>query len=367
MDVIELRKTLRRIATITFKYGKSSFEERETSLFIDNHSHILSQIEFVSGLLRHKTWKAYAFSHQTFQEYLMAEDLANSQQGWGELLAHITEPRWREVFFLTIEILTDTDEFLRLFKQGCQALINESEQWWSDESFLDNRHHSNQEQEVSENLDDSDAVLIVGLLSEVNQKLRCLTEVYKASAIRAFYFICSIVISEVYSNTGEFLCFSSSICDFSTDKIIELPCTLDSKLYSAIEPNSKRKQASQIEIDYRLILAFEIASHLTNWCSFGEIGQADLEEVYNLNLKLERKLYFNITLKSIENKEFILSIQQIKNQLPHPGENSEKLIEWWSVQGGKWLEEFKDWIVEHRKIVHHWRFSDSALEAAHRY
>jgi predicted NACHT family NTPase len=75
IDVVELRTALRRIADITFEKGRSSFEEGEFLQLIENCPRALSDIEVLSGLLIKKGWKTYAFSHQTFQEYLKAEEI----------------------------------------------------------------------------------------------------------------------------------------------------------------------------------------------------------------------------------------------------------------------------------------------------
>ncbi|MBD1810603.1 NACHT domain-containing protein [Microcoleus vaginatus DQ-U2] len=203
INVIELKKALRRIAAITFEAGKSSFEESEISPIIANCPQTLSNTEVLSGLIVKKGWKQYAFSHQTFQEYLIAEDCVSSQQCWRTLLVHLTETRWREIFFLAVEMGNDTDLFLRLFKQGVQDLIDECEQWWSDES----------ESWVS-NIDDSYSGFLDASLTKVNQKLTDVKKDYKIIAIRAFYFMASIIISPVYSMESEFVAFNSS-CIYS--------------------------------------------------------------------------------------------------------------------------------------------------------
>jgi len=356
IDVVELKKFLRRIAAITFEAGKSYFEEAEISPLIANCSQTLYTTEVFSGLIVKKGWRQYAFSHQTFQEYLIAEDLVSSQQCWRTLLVHLTETRWREIFFLALEMGKDTDIFLRLFKQGVQDLIDECEQWWSDES----------ESWVS-NIDDSYSGFLDASLTKVNQKLTEVKKDYKIIAIRAFYFMASIIISPVYSMAGEFLAFSSCIYDFSTTKIVDLTCTIDCQLSSILKIDNQSMLVSDIEFDYRLVLAFDIASQLANWCSLCNIKEFNAEEFYNLNLELDKALYFNIPLHSLENWNLISSLQQLKNQLPVTNEELEKLREWWGAQGCEWLYQLKFWIIEHRQIVDHLYLYDCNVETAHHY
>lgn len=356
IDVVELKKLLRRIAAITFEAGKSYFEEAEISPLIANCSQNLYTTEVFSGLIVKKGWRQYAFFHQTFQEYLIAEDLVNSQQCWRTLLVHLTETRWREIFFLALEMGKDTDIFLRLFKQGVQDLIDQCEQCWSDES----------ESWVS-NIDDSYSGFLDASLTKVNQNLTEVKKDYKIIAIRAFYFMASIIISPVYSMAGEFLAFSSCIYNFSTTKIVELTCTIDCQLSSILKIDNQSRLVSDIEFDYRLVLAFDIASQLANRCSLCNIKEFDAEEFYNLNLELDKALYFNIPLHSLENWNLISSLQQIKNQLPVTNEELEKLREWWGNQGCEWLYQLKFWIIEHRQIVDHLYLHDCNVETAHHY
>ncbi|WGV24599.1 NACHT domain-containing protein [Halotia branconii] len=178
VNMAEFRKALRRIAIITFEDSKSSFEEEEILPYIENCSSKLSEIEVLSGLLVKKTWKTYTFSHQTFQEYLMAEELVNSQQGWRKLLIHVTEPRWHEVFIIAVEMLPNTDSFLRLFKQKFNNLINDyNNHWWSDESLNDRVGLENKQNLLSKK-DYSDAYLIQKLLIQVHQKICNIKDYY---------------------------------------------------------------------------------------------------------------------------------------------------------------------------------------------
>lgn len=366
-DIVELKKGLKGIATITFEQGKSSFEEAEILPFVANHPQSLYTTEVLSGLIVKKAWRKYAFSHQIFQEYLIAEELVSSQQGWRTLLVHLTEPRWREVFFLAVEMWNGTDIFLQLFKQGIHNLINdEDKQYWRDDFWSRNIDHSSQNPRYSNNIYDDYGFLDTSL-TMVNQKPNDVKKDFKTIVIRAFYFMASIIISPVYSNTGEFIAFGSSICDFSSSKIVELTGALDCQTISILKIDNKSKLVSDLEFDYRLVLAFDIASQLVNWCSFGNIEESDAAEFYNLNLELDKVFYFNITLSSVDNCNLISSLQQLKNQLPATNEELENLIEWWVGQGCEWLEQLKIWIIEHRQIAHHLYLLEWNVEVAHRY
>ena len=83
----------------------------------------LADIELVSDLLVKKTWKKSSFSHQIFQEYLSAEELASSQQACQQLVLHITEPRWRQVFLQASKKLPAADSLFQLMNQQVDMLM----------------------------------------------------------------------------------------------------------------------------------------------------------------------------------------------------------------------------------------------------
>lgn len=62
---------------------------------------ILEEIRDRSGLLVERSPGVYGFSHLTFQEYLTAFELAASEEGIRELLAHHEDPWWHEVIALS--------------------------------------------------------------------------------------------------------------------------------------------------------------------------------------------------------------------------------------------------------------------------
>lgn len=95
------------------------------ALLLDSKK-VLKSIEAQHGLLVERAKGIYSFSHLTFQEYFTARHIAlsrNSHQAFQELVSHITEKRWREVFLLTIGILPDADDLLLLMKQQIDKLL----------------------------------------------------------------------------------------------------------------------------------------------------------------------------------------------------------------------------------------------------
>ena len=93
---------------------------------------VLESIEAQHGLLEGQTRGSYAFSDLTFHEYFTANKIVTSVRAKGclpleALVTHITEPRWREVFLLTVEMLSSADELLQLMKHQIDKLLTNDE------------------------------------------------------------------------------------------------------------------------------------------------------------------------------------------------------------------------------------------------
>lgn len=76
---------------------------------------VLKAIEHHHGLLVERARNIYSFSHLTFQEYFTAREIERERK-LEDLMQHITEPRWEEVFLLTAEMLRNARELIRQIK-----------------------------------------------------------------------------------------------------------------------------------------------------------------------------------------------------------------------------------------------------------
>ncbi|MEH2079642.1 MAG: NACHT domain-containing NTPase [Nostoc sp.] len=116
----------------------------------------LKSIEAQHGLLVERAKGIYSFSHLTFQEYFAAREIvANS--AWENLVEHITEIRWQEVFLLTVGMMRKADDLLRLMKQKIDAIVEADEK-------------------------------LQQFLWRVHQKSLSVKSIHKPAAVRAFYF-----------------------------------------------------------------------------------------------------------------------------------------------------------------------------------
>ncbi|MEC4816353.1 MAG: NACHT domain-containing NTPase, partial [Scytonema sp. PMC 1069.18] len=130
----------------------ASTEQKELEL--DSEA-VLKSIEAQHGLLVARATGIYSFSHLTFQEYFTAREIvANS--AWGRLVEHITQKRWREVFFLTSGMMRKADDLLKSMKQKIDTILEYDEK-------------------------------LQQFLTWVEEKSKSVEVPYKPAAVRAFY------------------------------------------------------------------------------------------------------------------------------------------------------------------------------------
>ncbi|MEG4941109.1 NACHT domain-containing NTPase [Microcoleus sp. F4-D5] len=120
---------------------------------------VLKAIEAQHGLLVERARGIYSFSHLIFQEYFTAKAIVDNYEAhsFKKLVIHITDKRWREVFFLAVGMLQKADDLLLLMKQQVDVLVADDEQ-------------------------------LQQFLKWVNKKSLSVDFPYKPAAVRFFYF-----------------------------------------------------------------------------------------------------------------------------------------------------------------------------------
>lgn len=83
---------------------------------------VLRSIQSQHGLLVERARGIYSFSHLTFQEYFTAREIVTTNNV-GSIVYHIRDPRWREVFFLTVGMMRSADELLLIMKSDIDLLL----------------------------------------------------------------------------------------------------------------------------------------------------------------------------------------------------------------------------------------------------
>jgi predicted NACHT family NTPase len=99
----------------------------EEALQLDSEV-VLRSIEAQHGLLVERARGIYSFSHLTFHEYFTAKrivdsSIAQGNEGFLRLAKNVVNKRWREVFFLVVEMLPDASICLLTIKREIDGLL----------------------------------------------------------------------------------------------------------------------------------------------------------------------------------------------------------------------------------------------------
>lgn len=142
-------KFFSQLAAETFEHGKYFFEKNWLQQYINDYLRdlpnssteteellldseaVLKAIELQHGILVERFNGIFSFSFLAFQEYFTARkivagyNLRAVEQDLQNLVSHLTEPRWREVFLLTASMLRSADTFMELIKQQIDQIVSE--------------------------------------------------------------------------------------------------------------------------------------------------------------------------------------------------------------------------------------------------
>lgn len=315
---------LSRIALTTFESGDYFFKSRNAqqliadyiqnlpdaqidpeALLLDSKA-VLKSIEAQHGLLVERARGIYSFSHLTFHEFFTAINI-DSQQAFQQLVSHITDKRWREVFLLTVGMLKNADNLLLLMKEQIDGLLGTDEKW---QEFL----------------------------TWVDSKSNSVDAFYKKAAIRDFYLALSLDLNFDHSRSR-----SGSRCFF-------LDLSLD--LFRCLEPNINISLCLDFNLELELSRCLDICLFLNQCHEF----QLDLFPSLShcLGLDLDRELQHKL--------------QELENQLLFNSQENRKIFEqWWQINGQTWTEQFRNVMIEHRNIGHDWQFSNDQWQLLRQY
>ncbi|MHC5858035.1 NACHT domain-containing protein [Nostoc sp.] len=323
LTLVSKKKLLSQLAAITFEHGDYFFEKEKILQLIADYldtlaginseatqlqlvqEAVLKEIEVQNGLLVQRAQEIYSFSHLTLQKYFTARKFVEfpQVQNWNNLVNHITEKRWQEVFLLTVGMLANSDEILQIMKQKIDLLVAEDKR-------------------------------LQYFLTWLHQKSSSVSTQYKAAAIRAFYLVCVEQSSHrafVYPSGYDLEYALVGNIAFDPD------LALDEFLFSTI--------ACINELDF----AFE---HSLN-------DALDHAHAFAIAFDETVDLVVNPKLKQV--------LQKLKKQLPSIDSNPEKFREWWQAKGKVWGEQLRDILIKYRNIGYDWQFNEQQKELLQQY
>jgi predicted NACHT family NTPase len=320
---------LSELACSTFKDGNYFFKQREAErqitkylqnlpdastnpeiLQLDSKA-LLKSIETQHGLLVERAKSIYSFSHLTFHEYFTARKIVSSCNPYQpedevlkELVSHLTEKHWREVFLLTVEMLLNANCLLRMMKDQVDKLLAGDETLQQFLHWIDEKSKS-----ISASVEGA----------------------YKPVVIRAFYLDFDIAL-DPDRTLGCLLDFSlTRVCACASFLARALNLEF-SDAFDQIAPELNINESRAIEPALAITLArvFFIDNYLDHIGRSSELGQ---------------------------------KLQQLKAELPNPFQsNEETLSQWWEDNGQAWGDRLRKVMIPHRSLGEQWRFNEFSDE-----
>jgi predicted NACHT family NTPase len=334
LSALDKQKLLSYLASRKFEQPDNFilFEQDEIQEYIaeylgidvEESEALLEAIEAHHGLLIERAQNIWSFSHLTFQEYFAAKYIVDNytpEEAFQHLAKHITEPRWQEVFLITVSMVECADILLRLIKEYIDELILGKEE-------------------------------LQRLLHWANEQANLSTNSYCNSKLRAYYFklaldrvIFSLSI-KIYSHRNQ---------DIVAGKSGRFPLTSDLQLNFEPDPELK----DWLNEFYNCYLEFSFGLYVgrliiikEDYAAFsklvGLLEDEFLEKIYSLQLKRELEIIF----------------EQIPVSSPFKLGEFQK---WWKFNGKAWLEKLKNVLIEHRNIPHDWQFGDEQKKLLQQY
>ncbi|MEM8610821.1 MAG: NACHT domain-containing NTPase [Cyanobacteria bacterium P01_H01_bin.105] len=281
------------------------------ALLISSHG-VLTSIVAQHGLLIERACNIYSFSHLTFQEYFTARNIIAShnpeifEQALKNLVSHITEKRWREVFLLTAEMLPEADYMLKLIKTQVDNL-------WADDHQLQQ------------------------FLIWVKEKSDSVEVAYKPAAVRAFYL--ALALARALNRDRDRDLARSLDHAHDRARVRDLARSLDRALDRALDFALSHNRA----LTYDLALACD------------------------LTRSLEHALVRALKCAHSSKPELRQALHSLKGKLPNQESDLEEYGQWWQTRGKDWAEELRAVMIEHRNIGHDWQFSAKQRERLEQY
>ena len=338
LSIAKKEDLLSKIAWETFKPGDYFFKQDKAERLISEYIRnlpganlddealqgdseiVLKNIEAQHGLLVARAKHIYSFSHLTFQEYFTAREIIlvrqSSDKALQELVSHLFEPRWREVFLLAVAMSPNAEKLVLLMKEKIDSLLAEDTnlqkylQWLNEKAQQNNTKITLEEKFI--------------LRGNQNQG-------FYVNKDRLF-------IAYFYFNL-----------DFFKRIYFKLDLDLDREI--------------DFSLNGKLSKMYDIEKY------FDDSNKLDLKKVRYYFYRLH-SIYHNISLvKDIKYyRDFYYELLSLQKRLPEEKKTSlKKYKTWWKNSGKVWIDDFRQAIIKYRNIGHDWQFSEAQKEKLKQY
>ncbi|WP_414563757.1 MULTISPECIES: NACHT domain-containing protein [unclassified Anabaena] len=340
------KKLLSQIAASTFEKESHFFEIAKVQHIIANYLKTLPNIyidtgkwqqdmaalfkviEVQNGLLVERSREIYSFSHLTLHEYLTAKNIVENfpYQACNNLMNHITDERWRQVFLLTMSMLPNAEDMLWAMKNKINLIVA------NDEKIQD-------------------------LLIWLSRKSQSVATSYQAVALRAFYLVCVGRIPQEQP-------FKKSI--FSAASTYEHKIVINDNVHT---PSCDLEWAIVGNISFNPDLALDefLTSTLICAIELNLAVESRLDDAITLDHVQALKIALHQALNLITENELKQKLQSLEKQLPHLNSNYETIYQWWQSNGKYWITNLRKILISYRDIAHDWQFNKQQIESLQQY
>ncbi len=321
---------LSQIAWTTFKAGDYFFKQRQVERYIGDYIYnlpdaktdpealqldseaILKSMESQHGLLLERAKGIYSFSHLTFQEYFTARKIVTTfqEKDLPSLVSYLTEIRWREVFFLTLEMLPNADGLLKLMKKKVDEIIAPDDKLQQFLNWLMQKDYS------------------LFKIANSNYESKSLDNL-SYERLSDYLYYCWITVFIGYNGPDLPNLIQKNI---DLDNFVNSTFVLD-------KIQSKSKYSDCLLVYHYGMLRF------LSLVEFDKDPERHLNELMSIcldsNLDDTKKQYF----------------KELQTQLP-----KKNLEQWWKTNSETWMEQLRSGIIEHFHIRHDWKFNNQQIE-----
>jgi hypothetical protein len=89
---------------------------------------IVKAIEAQHGILVERAYRIYSFSHLTFQEFFTSRYIIDnySDKQLGQMMQHMLDSRWHEIFIMSASLLSNADQFFGKFRRYVKQYLSQT-------------------------------------------------------------------------------------------------------------------------------------------------------------------------------------------------------------------------------------------------
>lgn len=273
---------------------------------------ILKAIEYHHGVWVERSRRLYSFANLTVQQYLTARKfttkLVQTPEAIAELIPHITEPSWRQVFLFTVVLLRHPDGLIEAMKQGVDQVLGSDQR-------------------------------LVQFVNWIDYQSKFSPLSHQPAAMRAFEFALALMLDQ------------------------GLTQTLNSyRLNQPLKPPPLQQLPSCLSLPQKLDANFTVPEALA-FKPEDYLPQASLPSplyrALTLNVILEYSLAFNLAIAPESLAALARSLNTLLNPVFQFPSNEEMLNLWWFEHHHSWIKRVRFFLEQHEQGLHDWQFSTS--------